>query len=143
MDELNVIMNPAYNSRNKRKGTISDIYDNGIYVFAFGFNTNKIDVNYNFDTCGKPIIQQTDTKPWGKRSTNSIKVRFTPFTNMELREILVNKYGYYSNVSDIWEIKNSYNWDKVTTTKEYLPTELDEMFAELDRIKADIERIYK
>ncbi len=143
MDELNVIMNPAYNPRTKGVATVSSIYNDGTYVFAFGFNTNKIDVNYSFNTGAKHIIKQTDTKPWGKRSANSIKVRFTPFINMELREILVNEYGYYSNVSDIWEIKDSYNWDKVTTTKEYLPTELDEMFDELDKIKADIERIYK
>lgn len=142
MDELNVIMNPAYNPRTKGGDDISDVYDDGRYVFAFGFNTNKMDVNYTFDTSVKHIIQQTTIRPWGKRSVNSIKVRFTPFTNVKLREILVNEYGYYSKILDRWK-DNEFNWDGVTTTKEYLPTELDEMFDELDKIKADIERIYK
>lgn len=142
MDELNVIMNPAYNPRTKGETSIHAAYNSGKCVFAFGFNTNNIDVNYSFNTSRKNTIKQTNAKPWGKRSMNSIKVRFTPFTNVELREILDNEYDYSSYVIDKWK-GDEFNWDAVTTTKEYLPTELDEMFAELNRIKADIERIYK
>lgn len=149
MDELNVIMNPAYNPRTKTNDdTINDVYKHGIYVFAFGYNTNKMDVNYRFNTHTKNIIVTVDGGSWGRRSANSIKVRFTPFINEELREILVDKYGYNHLLRRPDDTYNVYkderwDWDGVITTKEYLPTELDEMFAELDRIKADIEKIYK
>lgn len=142
MDELCYAADSNFKADRSTVSNVLFVYNCHYTVFAFGFNTNKMDVSYAFETYMEPMIEKTEQEPWGNRSINSIKVRFTPYANKELRDILKNRYGYgkyYLNEFD----KGMPLWDGYVYTKEYLPTELDEMFAELDRIKADIERIYK
>lgn len=100
-------------------------------IYTFGYNTNKTDVQYRFSSLRQPYIHTSEEASWGKRSINSIKVR-TNSSNI-VKDILINKFNYEEH--EVIDVK-----DYKFLTKEYLPTELDELFIELDEIFKELKK---